>query len=269
MMRQPSVAGQFYPKMRSSLEKILQQLVQPQRIQREVIGAIMPHAGYIYSGYVAGAVVSGIKVKDTFIIMGPNHTGMGKPFSIMTEGAWQTPLGSVSINEGLAKEILTHSKSLKEDEEAHMLEHSIEVEIPFLQYLKKDISIIPIVISQHNPQAYRQIGTDIADVIKTTKEEVVVIASTDFTHYEPHEIARKKDRHAIDAILELDDAKLLEIIEKENISMCGYAPVVILINIAKLLGAKRAELIKYQTSGDTSGDYSSVVGYAGFIIPKE
>jgi AmmeMemoRadiSam system protein B len=241
-------------------------MVEEKAKKQEVIGLISPHAGYIYSGPVAGATISRIKFKDTFIIMGPNHTGRGKPFSIMTEGSWQTPLGEVEIDSGLGKQILASSRYLEEDHSAHLGEHSIEVQLPFLQYFSSDFKLVPIVLAYAGGAIYKEIGKALAKAVKKLGRKAVIIASSDMTHYEPQASAERKDTQAIEAVLALDEDELLKRVDKFNISMCGFAPAVSLIVAAKELGAKGAELVKYQTSGDTTGDYSSVVGYAGIII---
>ena len=266
MIREPAVAGQFYPASPSQLEEMIQSMVDENAEKVEVIGLVSPHAGYPYSGPVAGATISRIKFKDTFIIMGPNHTGIGKPLSIMTEGTWKTPLGKVEIDSELAKQILASCSSLEEDNEAHQHEHSIEVQVPFLQYFQRDIKLVPIIISHASSDTYREMGRELAKAIKESKKGVVIIASSDMTHYEPQEQAKEKDNQAIEAILDLNEDELLRRVDELNISMCGYAPTAVLISAAKELGAARAELVKYQTSGDTTGDYSAVVGYAGIII---
>ncbi len=266
MVRNPVVAGQFYPESASQLKAMLEQLVDEKAAKEEVIGLVSPHAGYIYSGPVAGRVISRIKFKDTFVIIGPNHTGRGEPLSIMTEGIWKTPLGEVEIDSELAEQILTASSHLAEDYRAHQYEHSIEVQIPFLQYFKSDIKLVPIVLAHTSGAIYKEIGREIARAIKDLNKEAVIIASSDMTHYEPQETAQRKDNQAIEAMLDLNEDELLRRVDKLNISMCGYAPVVSLISAAKQLGATGAELVRYQTSGDTTGDYTSVVGYAGIII---
>jgi len=266
MIRHPIVAGQFYPGTPSQLKEMIRGMVDETAEKEEVIGLVSPHAGYIYSGPVAGATISRIKFKDTFIIMGPNHTGGGKPLSIMTEGVWKTPLGDVEIDSELAKQILATSSHLQEDPLAHQYEHSVEVQLPFLQYFKPDIRLVPIVLSYYSTASFKEIGKELATAIKALNREVVIIASSDMTHYEPQESAQRKDSRAIEAILDLNEDELLKRVEELNISMCGYAPAVVLISAAKELGATGAELVKYQTSGDTSGDYSAVVGYAGIII---
>ena len=266
MVRRPVVAGQFYPAQASRLSEMISGMVDATAEKEEVIGLISPHAGYPYSGPVAAAVISRVKFKDTFVILGPNHTGMGKTLSIMTGGSWKTPLGSIDIDTELAGQILATSKYLEDDDKAHQYEHSIEVQIPFLQYFKKDFRIVPITFSYHSPAAYKEVGREIAQAVKDLERDVVIIASSDMTHYEPQESAEQKDSKAIEAILDLNENELLRRVDEFGISMCGYAPTVALITAAKELGATRAELVRYQTSGDITGDYAAVVGYAGIII---
>ncbi|MFH1655547.1 MAG: AmmeMemoRadiSam system protein B [Candidatus Omnitrophota bacterium] len=268
MNRRPVVAGQFYPAEKKDLIRQIEQFIDKDAKKIEAKGAIMPHAGYIYSGLVAGQTVSRIALKDTFIMLGPNHTGNGEPFSIITEGSWQTPLGEVKIDSDLAKAILKGSRLLKEDAEAHAYEHSIEVELPFLQYFTKDFKIVPIAVFPAEITIYKQIAESIVKAIeeKGKKDSVVIIASSDMTHYESQKDAQVKDKQALDAVLKLDEDALVKTVKDLNISMCGYAPTAIMLAATKLLGAKKAKLIKYQTSGDASGDYSSVVGYAGVIV---
>lgn len=266
MVRKPVVAGQFYPGASAQLKAMIETLVDETVAKEEVIGLVSPHAGYVYSGAVAGAVISRVKFKDTFVIMGPNHTGMGKPLSIMTQGTWETPLGRVEIDSELGKQILARSSHLEEDHMAHQYEHSIEVQLPFLQYFKPDVRIVPIILAYASGAVYKEIGQEIARAVRESNRGVVIIASSDMTHYEPQESARRKDTQAIEAILDLNEDELLKRVDELNISMCGYAPTVSLISAAKESGATRAELVRYQTSGDTTGDYSAVVGYAGVII---
>lgn len=266
MSRKPAVAGQFYPQIEATLNKMLSKLVDVNAEKQEIKGVIMPHAGYVYSGYVAGATISKVDIKKTVVILGTNHTGAGEPFSIMTKGSWTTPLGEVKIDVEIAESILKESSFLKEDSLSHLNEHSIEVELPFLQYLRKDVKIVPIVISNSGINELRTLGREIADGFKKIGRTALFMASTDFTHYESKESAEGKDRLAIDAILALDEERLLSTVQKNRISMCGVAPTCALISICKNLNAKKAGLVKYQTSGDITGDYSSVVGYAGLVI---
>jgi hypothetical protein len=266
MIREPVVAGQFYPDSASELEAMIKMLVSEKVEKEEVIGVLSPHAGYVFSGPVAGAVFSRIKFKDTFIIMGPNHTGKGQPFSIMTEGIWKTPLGEVEIDSGLARQIAATCDYLEDDPLAHEYEHSIEVQIPFLQYVKPDVRIVPIVLGQGSVETYKEIGRAIATAVKELSREVVLMASSDMTHYESLESAVQKDAQAMEAMMALDEDKLVEKVRQLNISMCGYAPATSLMAAAKELGAKRVEVVRYRTSGDAMHDYSSVVGYAGLVI---
>jgi AmmeMemoRadiSam system protein B len=266
MIRNAVVAGQFYPDSASELKAMIEAMVDKKAKKEEVIGLLSPHAGYIYSGPVAGAAISRIKFQDTFIIMGPNHTGAGKPLSIMSEGVWETPLGEVEIDSELGKELLATSDYLQEDKIAHLYEHSIEVQLPFLQYFKPDFKLVPIVMAYASRDIYKEMGKEIAKAVKKLKKRAVIIASSDMTHYEPEKSAQEKDNQVIEAILDLNEDEVLRRVEEFNVSMCGYGPAVSLIAAAKELGATGAELVKYQTSGDATGDYSAVVGYAGIII---
>jgi hypothetical protein len=267
-VRKPIVAGQFYQAMPVALREQIDSLVDKKANKIDALACMLPHAGYMYSGKVAAETVSRVNLKEKIILLGPNHTANGAAFSIMTEGAWQTPLGEVKIDSLLAKKILANSKYLEDDPLAHIYEHSLEVELPFLQYFKSDFQIVPIVFMSDQIELLKEIGREIAEVLlgPQIKDSVMLIASSDMTHYEPQAEAQKKDKEAIDAILELDEDKLMRKIKRFNISMCGYAPVIVMIRTAKLLGARRAELVKYQTSGDVSGDKGSVVGYAGIVI---
>lgn len=267
-IREPAVAGQFYPSSKQELKNQIETLIDKNVDKLDVIACVLPHAGYVYSGRVAAETVSCINIKDRIILLGPNHTGSGARFSIMTAGTWQTPLGEVNIDSEFAKQILKHSKYLEEDTLAHTYEHSLEVELPFLQYFKTNFKIVPIVILSDDINMLKEIGKEIAISIKESEQKypTMLIASSDMTHYEQKAQAEQKDREAIQAILELNEDKLMERIERLNISMCGYAPVIVMLSAAKLLGAKTTKLIKYQTSGDVTGQKDSVVGYAGIII---
>ncbi|MCX5710811.1 MAG: AmmeMemoRadiSam system protein B, partial [Candidatus Omnitrophica bacterium] len=255
--RKPVVAGQFYPGTKESLNKALAELINPRALKNDVIACMLPHAGYMYSGKVAGETVSEINIKSKVILLGPNHTGYGNPFSIMTKGSWETPLGAVNIDSRLAAELLKNSKYLKEDKLAHENEHSLEVELPFLQYLKKDFAIVPIAFMSGNLAALKAVGEEIARVIidNNVRKDVLIVASSDMTHYEPLKEAESKDREAIDAIISLDADRLMAKVKELDISMCGYAPAIVMITSAKLLGAKIGKLVKYQTSGDTTRDF--------------
>jgi len=266
VIRKAIVSGQFYPGTEKTLRKKVAELMPNARETINAIGVISPHAGYVYSGPVAGEVLSKIKPKKTYIILGPNHTGQGKPFGLDRDEDWETPLGKVEIDKDLADAILMNSEYVEKDNTSHDYEHSIEVQIPFLQHANRDFKIVPIVVAASQAKVYKTIGKEIASAVRTMKKEVTIIASSDMTHYESHESAEKKDKAAIEKILALDIDGFLATIEKYKISMCGYAPTAIMMAAAIELGAKKAELVKYNTSGDTSGDYSAVVGYAGILI---
>jgi AmmeMemoRadiSam system protein B len=268
MVRRPAVAGHFYRATGTTLKKEVESLLPPLVKKEDAIGVISPHAGYIYSGAVAGSVLGAITPKKRYIILGPNHTGLGGKFSVSGAKTWTTPLGDIPVDQELAEAALKASHHLKTDDLAHAHEHSIEVQLPFLQVIQREFTILPIILAHAGVDTYREIGSALAEAVKglNMENEVAIIASSDMTHYEPHQTAKKKDSEAIDAILALDEARLMEVIENKGISMCGYAPVSVMLAASKALGAKSARLVKYQTSGDTSGDYSSVVGYSGIII---
>lgn len=268
MIREPFVAGQFYAGSGPALKEQIKSFVDRQAVLTDAIGAVSPHAGYVYSGSVAGKVFSSIRAKATYIILGPNHTGSGAMIGIDRCDAWATPIGEVKVDRRLAGEIIGSSSKISRDNICHEQEHSIEVQIPFLQYLFKDFSIVPIAVSGADIETYREIGSAIAGSVKALKMErdVTIIASSDMTHYESSDDAKRKDSVAIEAVLKLDEALLVERVQSMDITMCGSAPTAIMITAAKELGARTARLIKYCNSGDVSGDYDSVVGYAGIII---
>ena len=265
--RNAVVAGQFYPGTPETLKSTIQEMVDEEADKQKALGIIVPHAGYMYSGRVAGATLSRIEFTDTFIIIGPSHTGLGKPLSIMTEGIWETPLGDVEIDTELAKEILDACKKLEKDSRAHNFEHAIEVQLPFLQHFKPDVKIIPIVLGYATVEEYKDIGKGIAGVLKKTGREAVIMVSSDMNHYEPQHITKDKDSLAIEAMLNLDEDELISRVRDNNITMCGVAPAMSMITAVKELGASLGELVMYRTSGDTTGEVDSVVGYAGIIIP--
>lgn len=267
-IREPAAAGSFYPGSASQLRATLAAIIDEDAVKDDVVGMLLPHAGYQYSGEIAGATISRVRFLDTFVIMGPNHSGMGEPFSIMTEGVWRTPLGEVEIDSELAKKVLDSSRFLKEDTLAHLREHAIEVQLPFLQYIEPEILIVPILLAHADVAIYQEIGQALVKAIKELGRKVVFIASGDMTHYESQEVAERKDRQAIEAILNLDEAELLKRVREIDISTCAYGAAAVMITAVKEIGAGEAELVKYQTSGDATGDYSAVVGYAGIIIKK-
>ena len=267
--RLPAVAGQFYPLKPQELKNQIKSFIDSNTIlKRDALACMLPHAGYIYSGKTAAGAVSRLKIRDRLLILGPNHTGFGEAFGIMDRGNWATPFGDVAVDERLACALLERSQLLRVDKAGHRYEHSIEVQLPILQYFKADFSFVPIVVGSADLKTYQELGCHIADVIKESgiEKDVLLVASSDMTHYEDAEKAKIKDNLAIEAILDLDESELWSRVNNQSISMCGYAPVIIMITAAKKLGAKKGELVGYSTSGDVTGDNSSVVGYAAVII---
>ncbi len=267
-VRPPAVAGHFYPASPKELREEVSSFLTPSAPKTDCLGCIMPHAGYTYSGAVAGATASRLKPKDVIFLVGPNHTGYGTPFSVMASGAWETPLGRVPVNGQLAECLVSSSDIFAADATAHLMEHSLEVELPFLQEAMDDFSIVPLTIASDREAGLFEAGERIAGLIEREglRERALIVASSDMTHYEPREEARKKDMAAIDAVLALDPAKLLQVVRQKEITMCGYAPSAVMLTAVKKLGARKAELVKYMTSGDVTGDTTSVVGYAGIIV---
>ncbi len=270
MLRQPAVAGYFYKGSPEALKKQVEGFIIHASQRRKAIGVVVPHAGLIYSGPVAGAVYSSIELPDTYILIGPNHTGLGAPVSLMAKGAWGTPLGTVEIDETMAASILSKSSRISEDTLAHLREHSLEVQLPFIQYFKKDFRIVPIQMLDTRLETCLELGKAIAGAITEsairTPNDVLIIASSDMSHYERAATAKEKDYKAIHQILNLDPQGLFRTIKDYGITMCGYGPAVAMLAASKTLGATKAELIKYANSGEVSGDYDQVVGYAGIII---
>ncbi len=266
MIRPPVVAGSFYPRSKNELIDTLKTLVGEKLEKQRVLGAISPHAGYVYSGRVMGSVFSRIEVPDTVVILAPNHTGCGAPYSLWPEGSWETPLGEIPIDEELVGEFLNSCDFIEKDKEAHVREHAAEVILPFLQYINPRAKIVVIVIKTACLEDLEIIGKSIGQVLKKTRPSTLVVASSDMTHYESHESASKKDKSAIAEIAALREKGLYNVVRESNITMCGVCPVIVMIVCSKERGAASAELIKYATSGDVSGDYEQVVGYAGMII---
>ncbi|MGD0221350.1 MAG: AmmeMemoRadiSam system protein B [Terriglobia bacterium] len=269
-VRRPAVAGRFYPAKPEALTRELDEYLaadasRPEKMQA-ALGCIVPHAGYMYSGHVAGAVFERLPARATYIILCPNHTGRGAPLAMMSKGEWLTPLGAVRIDADLAASLQHTCRLLMEDAKAHEDEHAIEVELPFLQRQVGAFTFVPIAIGVSRYAALEALGHGMAQALRSSAGPVLIVASSDMNHYEPDDITRVKDRKAIDQILALDAAGLYEVIRKEEITMCGYGPAVAMLTAAKDLGASRAELIRYATSADTSGDRSAVVGYAGMVI---
>jgi len=269
-LRHPAVAGRFYPRdpeqLRDQASSYLSQAAEAHLEPERAIGCIAPHAGYMYSGHVAGAVFGRIQIPRRCIVMCPNHTGMGRALALQSEGAWETPLGDVSIDLELAAALKQRFPVLQDDSAAHKAEHAAEVELPFLQLRQPELSFVPIVLGTRDFDILEQLGRAIAEVIAAQQDEVLIVASSDMNHYESDTLTRIKDHRALERILTLDARGLYDVITEQNISMCGFGPAVVMLTAARQLGAKSAELVKYATSGDISGDREMVVGYAGVVV---
>lgn len=268
MHRTPAVAGRFYDGTSSGLRKQVEQYVASGQPVMDAVGIMVPHAGLIYSGSVAGQVYSSISMPKTFIMLGPNHTGLGPAISLMDDAAWEVPTGSLTIDRRLAGRILQATSLAVRDTQAHAYEHSLEVQIPFIAHFSRDVSIIPIAIMTASYDSCRELAEAIAKAIQGADYSVTILASSDMSHYVPDKVARQKDGKAIEKILALDPRGLYDTVMHERISMCGVLPAMVMLIAAQLLGAKNARLISYMTSGDVSGDYDSVVGYAGIVVSK-
>lgn len=272
VLRHPAVAGRFYPADPAALRKEVNTYLSqaPDRKPRRAIGCIAPHAGYMYSGHVAGAVFAALEIPKLCVVLCPNHTGIGRALAIMSEGAWETPLGNVPIDTEFATALKQGCPLLHEDSSAHRNEHAIEVELPFLQLrrpqLNFEMKFVPIAIGTAQFDPLEQLGDAIADVIAAHNDPVLVVASSDMNHYESDAITRVKDHRAIEPILALDVRALYDVVTDQHITMCGFGPAVAMLTAAKKLGATSAELVKYATSGDVSGDRNAVVGYAGIVV---
>jgi hypothetical protein len=265
MIRKPAVAGAFYDSDPSSLKRDVQGYLKEEEEKTRALGIMVPHAGYIYSGGVAGMVYSRIEPAESYIILSPNHTGLGTTVSVMCRGGWETPLGIMAIDEELAASVLKGSKLLKEDSDAHLQEHSIEVQLPFLQSLGGE-RFLPITLMGIRYKQCSEVAEALAQAVRESKRSVLIVASSDMTHFESRESAKRKDRMALERMEVLDPKGLYEVVRDMNISMCGFIPATIMLITAKALGGRHAALVQYATSGDVTGDYDQVVGYAGVIV---
>lgn len=265
-VREPRVAGTFYPASKRELLGFLDTYIDKKTAEKEAKAILVPHAGYIYSGITAAITISRVKVTETVLLIGPNHTGLGTDFSLMASGMWKTPLGSVTVDEEAAAALLKASPLISDDFEAHQYEHSLEVELPFLQYKRAGVKIVPLTVSSNNFDDIRSVAEAIGDSLAKCGKKILIVASSDMTHYESEASARKKDKYAIDAMLALREDALREAVETHKISMCGFIPAYMTIIAAKRLGADGAELIDYRTSAEASGDTAQVVGYAGIVV---
>jgi len=265
-VRRPAVAGSFYPDRPEAVEADLARLianVEPKRTPRAVV---VPHAGWSYSGRVAGEVYGRVKVPALVVVLGPNHTGLGPAGSIMCRGRWALPGGDLAIAELLARSILGAASVLEEDAAAHAREHAIEVQLPFLRRLRPGLRFVPITLGSGELAFCEDVGRAVAAALGRLGEPAMIVCSTDLNHFEAQRISNRKDRLAIDAILSLDPGRLRSTVSEHRISMCGIAPTLATLSALRELGGARAELVRYETSGDVSGDLDRVVGYAGLIM---
>ena len=267
IVRQPVVADRFYPGGEDPLRKEVMNYIGPDRGSDRAIGAVMPHAGYIYSGSIAGQTTAAIPIPRNVIILGPNHTGKGPAVSIFPAGSWRMPFGDVPVNEPLAEKIIQRCELATPDEMAHLREHSIEVQLPFLYYGgDRNLCILPVILSMLTKEECRLVGKALGDIISEQEDDILMVASSDMTHYESVESAKAKDSEAIARILDLDPDGLLDVVLGRGISMCGVIPTAVMLYATLSLGAREAKLVRYGTSGEVSGDYNQVVGYAGITI---
>jgi MEMO1 family protein len=267
MIRSPAVAGRFYPADPRVLAAEIDAYTSSAAEKSAARACLVPHAGYMYSGHVAGAVYASLEIPSRAILLGPRHFPYGAPMSVLTQGSWTLPFGQAPIDSLLASELARACPRLRDDPIAHETEHSLEVQIPFLQRLAPGFHFVPIVLASDRYGALEELGHGLAYVLAAQKVPVLVVISSDMNHYESDQLTRVKDRKAIDCILEIDPRGLFDTVHKEEISMCGYAAAVASLVALKDLGAREARLVRYATSGDVSGDRDEVVGYAGIIFP--
>jgi len=266
MIRPPAVAGRFYPSDPQELTRQIEEFTSSTTAKRRAIACVVPHAGYVYSGRVAGAVYSAVEIPARCILLGPRHFPQGQPMAILTEGSFQTPLGEAQIDSAMAAELARACPLLREDAVAHAREHSLEVQLPFLQKIGRDFRFVPVVLATDRYGAMEELGRAVAQAVSAQRELVLVIASSDMNHYESDAVTRAKDEKAIARILALDPRGLYDTVRGEGITMCGYAATVAMLVAARELGAKEATLVRYATSGDVNGERDEVVGYAGIVV---
>ena len=266
MLRPPAVAGRFYPDDPAELTRQIAGFApSAEEARRPALACLVPHAGYRYSGHVAGAVYARLKLPRRFLLLGPRHFPRGKPQAILSEGAWETPLGRAEIDSELARDLKGAYPQLCEDSVAHQTEHALEVQLPFLQSLAGDFRFVPIALGPTDYIQLELLGHAMAEVLRRQRDPVLMIASSDMNHYESNEITRRKDGLALERVLALDAAGLFNVMRREEITMCGFGPAVSILTAARMLGATRATLVRYATSGEVNGDLNEVVGYAGVI----
>jgi AmmeMemoRadiSam system protein B len=268
ILREPAVAGSFYPGSGPALARELEQLVRVSEGRHDLLACIAPHAGYMYSGGVAGELYGHLEVPRRVIVLGPNHSGVGARVAVAPHRRWRTPLGEQPLDVELAAMVEEKLPNASFDQNAHWREHSLEVQLPFLLARQPEVEIVPICLGHLGLDECLNLGKSLADLVEDLGEDVGIVASSDMSHYLPDEQARTLDRVAIDAAVECDPKKLYKTVHREGITMCGVVPATVAIEAANRLGANNAHLVTYATSGDASGDRSAVVGYAGICVHK-
>jgi MEMO1 family protein len=268
-VRPPAVAGQFYPANARALERAVAATLAEAPVTPDAVGVMMPHAGYVYSGAVAGETISRVEVPGRVVLLGPNHTGRGAPVSVYPGGAWSMPFGEVAVDEELSSLLLGELPEAQADEEAHRREHSLEVQLPFLHYRRgRPLRASFVTFFPLPPSACRRAGRALAAAIGRVKEPVLIVASSDMNHYESERVTLAKDPLALERVLALDPDGLLAVVAKVGISMCGAVPTAVMLHAAIALGAKKAGLVRHTTSAQASGDAGQVVGYAGVVVSR-
>jgi AmmeMemoRadiSam system protein B len=268
MLRLPAVSGRFYPSNPAELTALVRQYTASDQTTTPLRAkaCLVPHAGYVYSGHVAGAVYARLEIQNRILILGVRHSPHGANAAILSSGAWRTPLGEALIDEPLAQALRAACPLLREDSVAHSSEHSLEVQIPFLQTLQPDFTFVPVALGAVRFEDLVTVGEAIGRVLAASSDEILLLTTSDLNHYENDATTRVKDRKAIDQILALDARGLYDTCRHEAISMCGLGPTVAMLTALQSLGTTRPELVRYATSGDVSGDLRTVVGYAGMLL---
>lgn len=268
MDRQPVVAGQFYRgEPRALMAEVRRYLdLAPGREARPTILAMVPHAGYMYSGGVAGQTLGQADLAPSLLLLGPNHTGLGRSLAMWPDGRWHTPAGSLAVDAALAADLLAAEPRLAADPAAHLQEHSLEVVLPFLLAVRPDATMVPVSVSERSLETLESVGKNLAAALAARPGPVSIVVSSDMSHYVTHQQAQDRDGLAIQAMLALDPHRLFEVVRRHGVSMCGVLPMTLGLFIARERGATQARLAAYATSGEASGDYRRVVGYAGILV---
>lgn len=268
MDRQPIVSGQFYPGSSEALSRQVEEYIkqgEPAAEKRTLL-AMVPHAGYPFSGPTAGKVMAEANLSDRLLLLGPNHSGRGRALAVWPEGTWKTPMGGLKVDSGLADALFEAEPRLKRDYEAHMYEHSLEVVVPFIESVRPEARILPVCVAEHRLEVLFSVAENIAGVLSKSSEPISIVVSSDMSHYVSHQSAKERDFMALQAIEAMDPKALAETVRRENITMCGVLPMTLGLAVAKAMGAQSSRVVDYSTSGDASGDYERVVGYAGVLV---